>query len=298
MKEKAAKPKTAQPVDASAPSAGAGARDEGRSRLNATRHGILSRARVMPWEDAAEYDRLLDILHEEYQPVGFTEEKLVEDLADIYWRKQRLRVAEGAELQTRMASVVAGVDSDISRTRKPSSFSADALMLVSEHTDFSSEEAREVFRLSHDDIESEVARLTELISSAGNIVTLLEAHKIDCEEALRRMELVTGKSMDRYKEDPNQDSSEPEASASDKDLAALNLRWAKFIGSKFMRPWGRRKSLFESHELLRQQAYGCAVHPKHVEAFDRYEGSLWNGIERTLSMLTKLQQIRKDRTNS
>jgi hypothetical protein len=66
------------------------------SRFNAVRHGVLSEHTVLPWEDEAEYTRLLDALVEEYAPRGPTEDHLVEEIAGIIWRKRRLRVAEAA----------------------------------------------------------------------------------------------------------------------------------------------------------------------------------------------------------
>jgi hypothetical protein len=46
------------------------------SRLNAVRHGILSRHLVLPWEDQGEYDDLLESLVAEYAPSGPTEHHL------------------------------------------------------------------------------------------------------------------------------------------------------------------------------------------------------------------------------
>jgi hypothetical protein len=57
-----------------------------RSRLNAVRHGILSRHLLLPWEDRSEYDDLLESLVAEHRPNGPTEEHLVEELAGIMWR--------------------------------------------------------------------------------------------------------------------------------------------------------------------------------------------------------------------
>jgi hypothetical protein len=66
------------------------------SRLNALRHGVLSRHTILPWEDAAEYQALLTALVAEHAPDGPTEEHLVEELAGIIWRKRRARMAEAA----------------------------------------------------------------------------------------------------------------------------------------------------------------------------------------------------------
>jgi hypothetical protein len=70
--------------------------DKALVRFNATRHGVLSRYTVLPWEDPAEYGAILDALHAEHAPQGPTEEHLVEELAGIVWRKRRLRLAEAA----------------------------------------------------------------------------------------------------------------------------------------------------------------------------------------------------------
>src|SRR5215472_21843 len=66
------------------------------SRFNALRHGVLSVHTVLPWEDKAEYEALLNALVEEYAPHGPTEEHLVEEIAGVIWRKRRLRLAEAA----------------------------------------------------------------------------------------------------------------------------------------------------------------------------------------------------------
>lgn len=64
------------------------------TRFNATKYGILSRYTVLPWENAGEYRELYEALIAEYKPEGPTEGHLVEELAGIVWRKQRLRMAE------------------------------------------------------------------------------------------------------------------------------------------------------------------------------------------------------------
>ena len=70
------------------------------SRLNALRHVVLSAHTVLPWEDKAEYETLLNALVGEYAPHGPTEEHLVEEIAGVIWRKRRLRLAEAASYRT------------------------------------------------------------------------------------------------------------------------------------------------------------------------------------------------------
>src|SRR6516162_7726997 len=70
------------------------------SRFNSLRHGVLSVHTVLPWEDKAEYEALLNALVEEHAPHGPTEEHLVEEIAGVIWRKRRLRLAEAASYRS------------------------------------------------------------------------------------------------------------------------------------------------------------------------------------------------------
>jgi len=69
-----------------------------RSKLNAVKHGIFA-AVVLPSESAEEYQELLADLIETYQPVRRLESILVEKLAVLIWRFQRLIRAEAAEIE-------------------------------------------------------------------------------------------------------------------------------------------------------------------------------------------------------
>lgn len=66
------------------------------SRMNALRHGILSKYVVLRWEDQSEYDELLSSFVAEHQPKGPTEFHQVEELAGVVWRKRRIRLAEAS----------------------------------------------------------------------------------------------------------------------------------------------------------------------------------------------------------
>ena len=67
-------------------------------RFNALRHGILSRYTVLAHESAGDYQALLMALAEDHQPAGATQVHLVEELAGIIWRKGRVLLAEGANI--------------------------------------------------------------------------------------------------------------------------------------------------------------------------------------------------------
>src|SRR5579884_3718204 len=70
--------------------------EEGKSRSsrNSFKHGLYSKQLVLPGEDPAELDRLKADLRAEHQPANETEEILVNELAEQYWRLRRARRLE------------------------------------------------------------------------------------------------------------------------------------------------------------------------------------------------------------
>ena len=68
-----------------------------RSSRNAFKHGLYSKQLVLPGEDPAALDQLKADLRAEHQPINETEEILVNEMAEQYWRLRRARRLE-AEL--------------------------------------------------------------------------------------------------------------------------------------------------------------------------------------------------------
>lgn len=58
---------------------------------NALKHGAFSRAELLPWEDANEYEVLRRGLLEELQPEGPLQEDCVNTILSYMWRKRRVR---------------------------------------------------------------------------------------------------------------------------------------------------------------------------------------------------------------
>jgi hypothetical protein len=73
-----------------------------RSKLNAFKHGLFSKAVLLRGESGGEYLSLLDGLLEDLQPQGKLETTLVENLAVLLWRKRRLFQAESAEISEKI----------------------------------------------------------------------------------------------------------------------------------------------------------------------------------------------------
>jgi len=78
------------------------ARGKERSKFNALKHGLLSKAVLLKGESSADYLSLLNGLKEDRQPQGALENTLVENLAACLWRKRRFFQAETAEISEKM----------------------------------------------------------------------------------------------------------------------------------------------------------------------------------------------------
>jgi hypothetical protein len=61
------------------------------SSLNAMSHGLTSTKVVLPGEDSAQFQTLLQALLEEHQPATPTETLLVHEMAQAHWRLDRVR---------------------------------------------------------------------------------------------------------------------------------------------------------------------------------------------------------------
>lgn len=67
-----------------------------RSSQNSFRHGLYSEQLVIPGEDPAEFDHLRATLRDEHQPADTTEEILIDELAQHFWRLRRFRRLEAS----------------------------------------------------------------------------------------------------------------------------------------------------------------------------------------------------------
>ena len=70
------------------------------SSRNSFQHGLYSKQLVLPGEDPAELDALRQDLRREHQPANTTEEILVNELAEHYWRLRRMRKLEARIMGT------------------------------------------------------------------------------------------------------------------------------------------------------------------------------------------------------
>ena len=87
---------------------------EGRAavRLNGVKHGLSAETLVLPGENAADFDALIDSLEAQHQPATPTEEILVRQLAMAAWRQLRLFRTEVAHFKNEDQDRLTGLSGD------------------------------------------------------------------------------------------------------------------------------------------------------------------------------------------
>ena len=247
------------------------------TRFNAVKHGILSRLTVLPWEDASEYDTLLNSLVVEHQPNGPTQEHLVEEIAGIIWRKRRLRLAEAAAHQRGLKDAV-----------QPSRETAESALVLT-GVPLEAPSVAAAVSTTPVDIESDLADLGEDEAMTRQAIELLQAGKRDAYtlacNALRE------DTREWWEEVTHQDPEEVAAGAEDYSHDATGL--LRFLEAELL-PWheSQRQEL-ESCPLVRTQAVGESLDPNRMAGLSRYEVHLDRKLERMLAMLLRLKDLQQ-----
>jgi hypothetical protein len=240
-----------------------------RSSQNALKHGILSRHTVLPHECEQEYQSLLAALVKEHGPSGATEEHLVEELAGIIWRKQRLRLAEGAAFYKGMRDTVAGYGNDPVQNALP----------------------------LHGGLSREGVDFLEVITAEPDAVkqSLLEA-QADLERTERAAGILRKGGANCYRRalkalrEDSREGWEEELQAGHYEATPEGL--LDYLKNEVL-PLVRRIVVELSHyEAIKRQTLGEALQVKPLEVLARYESHLDRKLERMLAMLIKLKELR------
>jgi len=81
-----------------------GPRDTALTRFNALKHGLTAKQLVIAsYENAEDYEMLLEELRKDFQPATAVEAILIEQMATSLWRRQRIIRAERAEIEEQLA---------------------------------------------------------------------------------------------------------------------------------------------------------------------------------------------------
>jgi len=246
------------------------------TRFNALRHGVLSRYTVLPWENADEYRALVAVLAAEHAPLGPTEEHLVEELAGILWRKRRLRLAEAAAHRR-------GLDGTLASYRE----TVKVALVHLDATD-QSERVVDAIRATAADTDDDIREMDEDEAMTRRALDLLGSRRNDRYEAA--LAALRADTRDWWADMLARDSDELDDGEEPATPDEAGLR--HFLEGNVL-PWFEtRKKVLANRPLIRDQAFGEALDPDKLERLGRYEVHLDRKLERMLSMLLRLKDLR------
>ena len=240
----------------------------GTTRFNALRHGVLSRYTVLPWEDEAEYQTLLDALVAEHAPEGPTEEHLVEELAGIIWRKRRARIAEAAVFRQKLRHTA-------TEHNGPVRIAGAALLPLTGAAEAKASIPRAIAATA-----AETAR--DLRETKREILEAGGAGAYEC--ALTALRDDTREYWQDCLSDPPDDGLAYAATA-EALKECLDHHRAEWYDQPIVE--------LQHREAIRDQALGIAYGADDLEVPARYEVHLDRKLERTLAMLIRLKELRQ-----
>ena len=221
-------------------------------------------------EDQDEYCRLLEALGAEHKPKGPTEEHLVEEMVGVLWRKRRLRLAEAAALRRGLKDVVSS-DQQIVQA---------ALAYLDVGRQSAAGTTTELADL--DQCETITTRALDLLQAgtarayAKALSTLTEETREHWEERIKRppgLQLLDfGHEQKPYTA----------------DAGGLH----EFLQEEVMPGYEARRNELHNQPLIREQVIGEALDADKLEGLARYEIHLDRKLERMLTMLIRLQELR------
>jgi hypothetical protein len=246
------------------------------SRFNALRHGVLSVHTVLPWEDKAEYEALLNALVKEHVPHGPTEEHLVEEIAGVFWRKRRLRLAEAGSYR-RGLQEIGGPSREALET---------ALIKVEPIINHLTETPLRIAGDFPDLKRSEASARNALEILSKGKAGAYDAALAELDESTRRSweDQIAPEGEDSYEdEDPDGDL---EPYTADATGLVEYLEW-------LLPQLAKHLEYDENRHLIREQVLSEAFPWEQLQRLSRYEVHLDRKLKDMLVMLLRLQSLRQ-----
>lgn len=238
-------------------------------RFNAMKHGILSKLAVLAHEDAGEFADLLAALVEEHQPKGMTEQHLVEELAAVIWRKRRVLLAEGANINRGLQAVVHSTLNSPIRAAVP--FQRRAAAEDIDLPDLLSATPEEI---------TEQQRETEIdLAATRKAAAILRKGGDKAYDKARRALLPDSRACwDEHVEENT--------------YPATAEGLAHYIRETLEPICYRLEFEARNQSAIKSQTLGEGLQAHKLEKLNRYETHLDRKFERTLAMLLKMKELR------
>lgn len=248
---------------------------------NAMKHGILSGHLLLQSEDPSEYMALLEALQHEYVPETMTERHLVEELAGIVWRKRRLRIAEAAYHRK-----------ELEHKHDYSSHTAKAAMIYT-HTkaNIGKFNLKDAIASNDADNQEKLKELSQYRDPAIKVFAFLESKKPNYNKAMKMLAVVT---REWWQEEKLGEEISP-----GKRYEPCVEHLHSFLLLEVLPYYNQQYEEIIHREKVKQQAEGEAFIPNDTqERFNRYEVHLDRKFERTLTVILRLQEMRKNKEDT
>lgn len=251
-------------------------RDSAVSRFNAMTFGNRSRYDLLPWEDSEAYEELMATLIQHHMPQGPTETHLVQELANVMWRKQRLRLSETAYYRRAISREVGDYDQG-RRMVKHALIGKDSGAFVSAADTL----GKPPTQIEIEEAQKKAQRLRKTLETLRN--------GGGYESAIKAL----GEAGRAYEREWLGEEWEYDQGAMTitfgKDVESLAL----YIEREVLPDYTKVDVLARYWEDISDQLKGETAPIEKMEQLARYETTLDRKFERTLAMLVKLQEIRR-----
>lgn len=248
------------------------------SRFNATRHGVLSRHTVLPWESETEFEALVEALSLDHCPEGPTETHLVRELAGVIWRRMRLRRAEEAAQRKGISDLRASARGLAARAFGLRGMRADE------------EATREALVTDERADAGFLSSIEEDEAMTLRALAILGKRLADGEAYVRALGMLREDTREWWSEVLEWTEEELEDGEACYEATASDLR--RFIEQRILPLLRDQKAEIAARPAIRMQALGEALSFHAMERFARYETHLDRKFERTLAMLVRLKEMR------
>jgi hypothetical protein len=238
---------------------------------NALKHGILSRLVVLAHENYGEFADMLAALIDEHKPAGMTEQHLIEELAAIIWRKRRVLLAEGAQINRGLMATT--------RSTGGSSPAVSAAPFERVGLSVDSSELAEMMTGTPEQIAENQREAALDLQATEKARAILRKSGPNAYE--RAMRALIESSRDWW-----------EGEAEEGNYPANAEGLAQFIDDELWPHCYAYDKQARYTPAIQVQTLGEGLQAHRLEKLNRYETHLDRKFERTLAMLLKLRELR------
>lgn len=256
-------------------------KDSSVSKYNSLRTGLRTQAVLLPWESEQEYQQLRHELIDHHNPVGPTELHLVDEIASVIWRSQRVKMAEASLYRRELAD-------DVGIHANEKVIKAAVIGKAPSYLQLGSVALAETVGPAED-----MASLAQASKDLGKLTPLIDkiAAAKDYEAAVKMLgnpDAVAYFEREWLGEEGTDDD------GNEIVFTKSPAHLAMYLDNEVV-PELQKKSMQHRYaQDIANQLQGQAFNPEKLELIGRYETQLDRKLERMLAMLLKTQELRSN----